>query len=121
MTYDPLSEVVDAPLSVSDGVIRALTAVRGAEKFLELPGEDTTVERGKLTAIFNGALDRVISGLKSNPRKRWFMAQIQPALAEIADEDTEAREHFGMHVEKVMDIVGIDSSDGMLGFYLGGL
>jgi hypothetical protein len=121
MTYDPLSEVVDAPLSVSDGVIRALTDLRGAEKFLELPGEDTTVERGRLTAIFNGALDRVISGLKSNPRKRWFMAQIQQALAEIADEDTEAREHFGMHVEKVMDIVGIDSSDGMLSFYLGGL
>lgn len=121
MTYDPLSDVVDAPLSVSEGVIRALTELRGAEKFLELPGEDTTVERERLTAIFNGALDRVISGLKSNPRKRWFMAQIQPALEEVVVEDTEAREHFGILIEKVMDIVEIDSSDGMLSFYLGGI
>jgi hypothetical protein len=121
MTYDPLSAVVDAPISVSDGMIRALNELRGSEKFLDLPGEDTTVERQRLTAIFNGTLDKVISGLKSNPRKQWFMAQIQPALAEVANEDTEARERFGMHIEKVMDIVEVDSSDGMLSFYLGGI
>ena len=121
MTYDPLSAVVDAPLSVSGGMIHALSELRCAEKFLELPGEDTTVERQRLTAIFNGTLDKVIAGLKSNPRKQWFMAQIQPALAEVAHEDTEAREHFGMYIEKVMDIVKIDSSDGMLSFYLGGI
>ena len=121
MTYDPLSAVVDAPLSVSDGMIRALTELRGAEKFLELPGEDARVERKRLTAIFNGTLDKVISGLKSNPHKRWVMAQIQPALVEVAYEDTEAREHFGMHIEKVMAIVEIDSSDGMQSPYLGGI
>ena len=64
----------------------------------------------------NFALDRLISGLQSNPRKLWFMAQIQPALQQVATEDTEAREQFGMHVEKIMDIVGIDASDGMLSF-----
>ena len=74
-----------------------------------------------MTEMFNGALGRVISVLKSNPRKRWFMAQIQPILAEIGNEDTEVREHFWIHVEKVMDIVRIDSSDGMLSFYLGGM
>jgi len=121
MTYDPLSAVVDAPLSVSDGMIRALTQLRRAEKFLELPGKDTAAERQRLTAIFNGALDQVIAGLASNPRKQWFMAQIQPALEQVAGEDTEAREHFGMLIERVMDIVEIDSSDGMLSFYLGGI
>lgn len=121
MTYDPLSAVVDAPLAVSEEVIRALSDIRAAEKFLELPYADPTAERERLSSIFDATLDKVISGLQSNPRKRWFMAQIQPALDKVAEEDTEAREHFGMHIEKVMDIVGISSSDGMLSFYLGGI
>ena len=122
MTYNPLSSVIDAPLVVSDGTMRALAEFRAADKFLELPGaSDTTAERQRLTAIFDAALDKLIVGLQSNPRKFWFMTQIQPALEEVETEDTEAREHFGTHVEKIMDIVGIDSSDGMLSFYLGGI
>jgi len=93
MTCDPLSEIADAPLSMSDGTIRALTDFRAADKFLELPGDDTTVERQRLTSIFNGALDSIIPGLKSSPQKLWFMARLQPALEEAACQDTEAREH----------------------------
>lgn len=101
--------------------MRALIAFRAAGKFPELPGLDTTAEHQRLTATFNAALDRVISGLRSNPNKLWVMTQIQPALEEVAKEDTEACEHFGMHVKKIMDIVEIDSSDGMLSFYPGGI
>ena len=121
MTYDPLSAVGDVPLSVSEEMIRALTEFRAADKFRELPGDDTSVERQRLAFIFNAALDKLISGIRSNPNKLWFMTQIQPALEEVATEDTEARDHFGTHLEQVMDIVGIDSSDGMLSFYLGGV
>ena len=36
-------------------------------------------------------------------------------------EGSEAREHFGMELEHIMDILGIESSDGMLSYYLGGI
>jgi hypothetical protein len=119
--HNPLSEVIDVPLAVTDETMRALAALRSADKFLELPGEDTTAERLRLTSIFDAALDRLILGLRSNPNKLWFMTQIQPALSEVSGEDTEARECFGKHVEAIMDIVGIQSSDGVLSFYLGGI
>jgi hypothetical protein len=115
MPYDPLSEVMDAPLEVSGKTMRALAALRSADKFLELPGENTTAERLRLTAIYDAALDRLILGLQSNPNK--LMTQIQPALAEVTGEDTEARECFRKHVEQIMDIVGIESSDGILNHY----
>lgn len=121
MNYDPLSAVTDEPLAVSDETIRALTAFRATDKFLELPGLDTTAERRRLASIFDAVLDRVILGLQSTPSKLWVMKQIQPALSEVATADTEARESFGFHIERIMDIIGIDSSDGMLSFYLGGV
>jgi hypothetical protein len=64
---------------------------------------------------------RLTLGLQSNPNKLWFMRQVQPALAELSGDDTEARECFGKHVEQIMDIVGIESSDGILSHYLGGV
>lgn len=34
------------------------------------------------------------------------------SLESVEGEDTEGREHFGMEIELIMDILGIDSSDG---------
>jgi hypothetical protein len=39
----------------------------------------------------------------------------------VEGEDTEAREHFGMELERLMGILGIASSDGVLTHYLGGI
>lgn len=39
----------------------------------------------------------------------------------VADEDTEGGDHFGQEIEVLMDILGIERSDGLLSFYLGGL
>jgi hypothetical protein len=59
--HNPLSEVIDVPLEASDETMRALAALRSADKFLEVPGEDTTAERLRLTAIFDAALDRPVT------------------------------------------------------------
>ena len=71
--------------------------------------------------VFGALVDRLLAGLSGNPQKLWVMGQFQPALAAMQTEDTEAREHFGMSVERIMDVLGIESSDGILGFYLGGI
>jgi hypothetical protein len=49
------------------------------------------------------------------------MAEFQRHLTKVQLEDSEGREHIGIEVEEVMDILGIESSDGLLSFYLGGL
>jgi hypothetical protein len=119
MEYDPLSDVQDEPLSLTPDVMTQLTSLRDTERFEELPGVDTALERERLSALFQNLLDRLLAGLLKNPRKRWVMEQFQPVLVAMQDEDTEAREHFGISLERIMDIVGIESSDGMLSHYLG--
>jgi hypothetical protein len=79
------------------------------------------VEREQLSGILNGLADALIEGVESQPTKLWVMAQFQQSLARVEQKDTEAREHFGMEVEKIMDILGIESSDGVLARYLGGI
>lgn len=118
MTYDPLSEVIDEPLSISPETILKLEILRESEKFIELPGTDTTEEQARLSHVFNALLDRLIAGLSTNPNKLWVMSQFQPSLEAVQMEDTEGRDHFGIHLERLMDILGIESSDGLLGFYL---
>jgi len=118
MSYDPLSAVIDESLIISDDTLDQLQAFRMAVKFTDLPGVNTSEEQDRLSLVFNGLLDRLINGISANPNKLWVMEQFQTALESIHMEDTEGRESFGGHLEKVMDILNIESSDGLLMFYL---
>lgn len=113
-----MSDVIDEPLSISPEAVHQLEAFRVSEKFTALPGTDTTEELARLSAVFNALLDRLIAGVLSNPNKLWVMLQFQQSLDAVSMEDTEGRERFGTHLERVMDILRIESSDGLLGFYL---
>jgi hypothetical protein len=121
VTYDPLDDVVDANLKVDATVIRNLDAFRKKPKLANLPGVDPSAERERLTKRLDSLLDTLREGVEANPTKRWVMAQFQRQLEAMLEEDTEGRDHFGIELEKIMDILGIESSDGLLAFYLGGL
>lgn len=121
MTYNPLSEVIDAPLAIDATVIKHLRDYRHVPKLDYLPGIDVTEERGRLESIVNHLVDRLIDGIEENPTKLWVLTQFQSSLESVEGEDTEAREHVGTALESVMDILGIDSSDGLLACYLGGI
>lgn len=121
MEYDPLSEVIDEPLSLNSSALQELKAFRSAEKFGNLPGIDTADEKARLSNVLNGLLDRLLSDVEANPSKLWVLIEFQKALVLVEEEDTEGREHFGMEMENIMDILGIDSSDGLLAAYLGGI
>ena len=120
MTYDPLSEAIDEPLEIDAAVVGQLNAFRIKDKFLLLPGVDTTLERERLVKVLDGMTDALIAGVEANPTKLWVMGQFQVSLVQVEEEDTEGREHFGMEVEELMEILGIESSDGLLSAYLGG-
>jgi hypothetical protein len=118
MSYDPLSEITDEPLLVSAQTVPQLLQLRESVKFTDLPGTDTAEEQARLSGIFNEMLDRLIAGVTINQSKLWVMSKFQPALEAVQIEDTEGREHFGSYIEQVMDILNIESSDGLLSFYL---
>jgi Domain of unknown function (DUF4844) len=118
---EPLSQVVDAPVPVNDELIDELNRFRLAPKFELLPGVDTQREKARLALPMDSLIVALIDGIRENPSKLWVMGHFERALLKVQHEDTEVREHFGLEMERLMDILGIDSSDGMLSFYLGGI
>ena len=118
MRYDPLSEVIDKPLLVSAETLQQLETLRTSIKFTDLPGIDIAEEQSRLSQLLNELLNRLVAGVAINPSKLWVMSQFQPSLEAVQMEDTEGREHFGTYLEQVMDILHIESSDGLLSFYL---
>lgn len=121
MTYNPLIEVTDAPLVINATVMEQLRNYRRAPKLVGLPGTNVKEERDRLGNVLNQLVDRLTDGIEENPTKLWVLTQFQPSLELVEGEDTEAREHFGMEIESIMEILGIDSSDGLLACYLGGI
>lgn len=121
MDYDPIADVEDAPLFIVPRVLDGLRAFRAAPKLPDLPGVDTREERARLGALLDKLADRLLEGVQAHPTKFWVMKQFQQTLEAVEDEDTEACEHVGTALEELMDILGIDSSDGLLSFYLGGI
>ncbi len=121
MKYDPLSEVVDEPIEVDDSTVMKLHILKAVEKFDSLPGKNTEEERKRLSTILNDLLLRLICGVQANPTKLWVLAEFQRSLVLVENEDTEGREHFGTELESIMDVLEIESSDGLLAAYLGGI
>jgi hypothetical protein len=119
--YDPLSDVVDEPLKIDGQVLQGLSAFRSRAKMVDLPGIDPTAERERLSGILNQLADVLLRDVEAHPSKRWVMEQFQRSLVLVEAEDTEGKEHFGSELEALMDILRIDSSDGLLTFYLGGI
>jgi hypothetical protein len=121
MDYDPLSEVIDEPLQIDTDALGELRAFRHAEKLDDLPGTDTADEKLRLSKVLNDLADHLLAGVEEHPNKLWVLTEFQKALKLVEDEDTEGRDHFGMQMENIMDILGIESSDGLLAAYLGGI
>lgn len=118
MNHNPLLEVVDEPLLITPQAIQQLTILRETAKFNDLPGNDIVEEKERLSKVLDKLLDELIAGVSNNPRKIWVMRHLHTALQAVEMEDTEGREHFGVYLEQVMDILNIKSSDGLLNFYL---
>ena len=60
----------------------------------------------------------IINGIENHPEKRWFFETLKPFLETVIMEDTEVREVIAVEIEKMMDILGIVSSDGFVSIYL---
>ncbi|MBJ2131125.1 DUF4844 domain-containing protein [Alteromonas sp. IB21] len=117
MEYSPLLEVQDQTLVITQSTLSELKSFKDSELFAELPGSVPN-EKQLLTKMLDSILDTLINGLLQNPSKLWVMETFLPELEIMEMQDTEAKEHFGDHLEIIMDILNIESSDGLLSYYL---
>jgi hypothetical protein len=118
MARDPMAEVKDAPLFIVPRVLDGLRAFREGPKLADLPGVNPSPERERLAVVLDDLATRLLAGVEAHPTKFWVLKQFEESLQIVRDEDTEAREHFGTELERLMGIVGIDDADGVVAYYL---
>ena len=99
MARDPLAHVVDAPLFIVPRVLDGLRAYRAR------------APSGLLVAL----ADTLLAGIEAHPTKFWVLRQFQKTLEQVADEDAPACAQIHGELEQLMDVLGIRSSDGVLG------
>ena len=102
MERDPLAAVVDAPLFIVPRVLDGLRAYRNsaclADELVQLA-------------------DTLLAGIEAHPTKVWVLKQFQKTLEEVGGHDAQAHEHVCGELEKLMAMLGITSSDGVLGIH----
>jgi hypothetical protein len=112
------ARAMDDQIVIGDSHAASLRELRSQKKFLDLPGTNTEQEQKRLSEVLDRLLDRLLAEIKTNKSKAWVLDQFEAALIAVQYEDTEARERFGGYLEKIMDILEIQSSDGLLNKYL---
>jgi hypothetical protein len=118
MARDPMAEVKDAPLFIVPRVLDQLRAFREGPKLADLPGVNPSPERERLAVVLDDLATRLLAGVEGHPTKFWVLKQCQESLEMVQHEDTEAREHFGIELERLVGMLGIESSDGLVTYYL---
>jgi hypothetical protein len=118
MARDPMAEVKDAPLFIVPRVLEQLRAFCDGPKLADLPGPSPSPERERLAVVLDDLAIRLLAGIEAHPTKFWVLKQFQVSLEIVRKEDTEAREHFGTELERLMAIVGVDDADGVVSYYL---
>lgn len=115
---NPLDEVVDAPVAVDEGVLDSLRAFRDRRKRTDLVEAEPDDPSLDLSPNLDRLAERLLHGIAANASKRWVMAQFQQSLMPVVAIDEEGRERFGEELQNLMRILGIESDDGLLDYYL---
>jgi hypothetical protein len=113
----------DQSLILTPEVSKRLSALRFQSKFGEeefYPGAPTEEIRRNAERTVNAMLDRVAAGLAHSPRKSYVLSEFLEMLKAFEHGDTEEREQACTYCERVMEILGIESSDGALNAWLYG-
>ena len=106
-------------LNITDQTITELKKLREEKKFLEMegvyyPGAPTEEIRLELEKKLDHTIDILIDNIKANPTKKYLLSRFSLMLNKFTEYDTEEREQICFYCEKIMDIFGVESSDGLL-------
>jgi hypothetical protein len=115
----------DQQLQLSQKTISKLAQLRVQVKFVNEPGTIYNGMRPEPTrlqaeALVNGLIDRLQTDMPSRPSKKFVLGEFATTMGRFEPIDTEDRERFLRYLEEIMDIVGIESSDGLLNRWMYG-
>ena len=112
-------------LEISETTLQDLKALGAKPKYVDEPGTIYNGMRPELRRLaaqaqLNDLIRRLGKGLPSKPSKRFVLREFERTLALFEPIDTEDRERVCRYLEEIMDILGIESSDGLLNRWLYG-
>ncbi len=115
----------DQTLAVSPGTMQRLAELRAQPKYVDVPGTVYTGMRPESSRVIaeaqlNQLIDRLRSGLPSQPSKKFVLAEFAKTMAEFQSPEIEDREQLLRYLEEIMDILNIDSSGGLFNRWLYG-
>ena len=113
----------DHTLILSPEALQGLSALQSEPKFHPehlYPGARTEEVRRNAEAAINALLGRLRVGLPASPRKSYVLSECLDMLKAFEGKDTEEREQACTYCERVMELLGIESSDGLLDTWLYG-
>jgi len=118
--------MADETLAVSTTQLSQLAETRTKPKYVDEPGTlynglRPESARQKAEVQLNDLIDRLHGGLMAVTRKQFVLSEFKKTLAEFEPGDTEDRERLLRYLERIMDILGIESSDGLLNRWLYGM
>src|SRR5262245_19530837 len=106
------SPMADETLAASQAQLSRLAEMRREPKYVDIVWPESA--RQEAEDQLNDLIDRLCAGLESTPTKGFVLSEFEQTLAEFEPIDTEDRECLLGYLERVMDILGIASSDGLL-------
>lgn len=122
-------------LVITSEVLQSLEDFRAQRKFepievnhpafeqpiLDYIGAPNETVRVKCEEGINILVDSLISGIRENPNKAFVLDVFREKLEYFRDEETEEIEQATGYCEYIMDILNIESSDGVLNTFIYGV
>jgi len=111
-------------MELDDIKLDQLTALKGERKFDALimyPGAPNEEIRVRCESSVNELLDTLVRGLPERPDTAFVLSAFNSFLNNFNGEDTEEKERACGYCEQVMDILGMESSEGVLNSWLYGV
>ena len=108
--------MADQTLRLTGETVSQLQSLRALVKFgpQGLYQAPTDAVRQSSAALIDALLDRLLVGLPRYPTKSFVLGEFKSTLAEFESSDSEEQDQACAYIENSMDVLGIESSDGLL-------
>lgn len=111
--------MADQIIKFTDNVVGGLEALRVEPKFHEessmfYPGPPDEDIRARCEAAINGLIGELLESAPDGMSKEHVLLAFSSALTQLDHDDSEEKDRAASYVESIMDILGLESSDGLL-------